>query len=125
MIVIALARRGRELCTWECYRYLHSHCGFVDRSSRSEFFRDYFENPDRTLRFIRQFDIAGNRLGYASTFATTAWLNGDYADINRTMRGLASRFIPQIKTAAQAAQLEAGVTGARRLASRHGSRVPG
>ena len=107
------------------YRHLHSHCGFVDRSSRSGFFREYFEDGDRTLRFIRQFDIAGNRLGYASTFATTAWLNGDYADLNRTMRGLASRFIPQIKTAAQAAQREAGVTGARRPASRHGSRISG
>ena len=107
------------------YRHLHSHCGFFGRSSRSAFFREYFEDGDRTLRFIRQFDIAGNRLGYAATFSTTVWLNGDYADINRAMRGLASRFIPQIKTAAQAAQREAGVTGARRLASRHRSRVPG
>ena len=107
------------------YRHLHSHCGFVDRSSRSGFFREYFEDGDRTLRFIRQFDIAGNRLGYAATFSTTAWLNGDYADINRAMRGLASRFLPQIKSAAQAAQRKADVIGARRLASRHGSPVPG
>ena len=107
------------------YRHLHSHCGFVGRSSRSEFFREYFEDGARTLGFIRQFDIAGNRLGYAATFSTTAWLHGDYADINRAMRGVASRFTPQIKTAAQAAQREAGVTGARRLASRHGSCVPG
>ena len=77
------------------YRHLHSHCGFVGHSCRSGFFRAYFEDPARTLRFIRQFDIAGNRLGYAATFSTTDWLHGDYADINRAMRGLASRFVPQ------------------------------
>ena len=107
------------------YRHLHTHCGFVGHSSRSDFFRAHFEDPTRTLRFIRQFDIAGNRLGYAATISTTGWLHGDYADINRAMRGLASRFIPQVKAAAQAAQREAGLTGARRLASCQRPCVPG
>lgn len=66
------------------YRHLTLHCDFVSYFSKKWFYTCYFEFPEQTLRFIRQFD---RERGCPSVeYGNNNWLKDpNYSDINNMM----------------------------------------
>jgi hypothetical protein len=72
-----------EHFTDRLYKHLTRHCSFIAHFNRSGFYSTYFENPEATIRFLRQFD--GDHGLISVEYGSSWWLNGDYEDINRAM----------------------------------------
>jgi hypothetical protein len=66
------------------YNHLIQHCSFIAHYNQAGFYDTYFENPERTTRFLQQFD---NDYGCKSVeYGMDYWLTGeDYRDINTSM----------------------------------------
>lgn len=60
------------------------HCSFIAHYNQGGFYGTYFEDPEDTLKFIKQFD---REQGCVSVeYGMTYWLNSDdYKDINTAM----------------------------------------
>lgn len=74
----------RKHFTKRLYDHLHLHCSFIAHFDIHGFYGTYFENPERTLKFLRQFD---KNYDYKSTeYGTNHWFtSGDYHDLNSEM----------------------------------------
>ncbi|MCB4791255.1 MAG: hypothetical protein LHV68_05145 [Elusimicrobia bacterium] len=69
--------------TKRLYQHLHLHCSFIAHYDRNGFYSTYFDDPAKTVEFIRQFDC---ELGSKSVeYGGNWWLNGDFEDLNREM----------------------------------------
>ena len=70
--------------TKRLYNHLIQHCSFIAHYNQGGFYDTYFEDPEDTLRFIKQFDAAQGCLSVE--YGMTYWLNSDdYRDINTAM----------------------------------------
>jgi hypothetical protein len=65
------------------YKHLTLHASFIAHFDRRGFYSTYFENPEATLRFLRQFD--GDHDFISAEYGSSWWIEGEYADINRAM----------------------------------------
>ena len=104
--------------TKRLYEHLHLHCGFIAHYNRSGFYAEYFERGEDTARFLSQFDIRGECRSVE--YGGTVLLQGDYEDLNRAMVEEASRYMPALQERAAAAQRQADLAEAGRLAAKHG-----
>lgn len=75
---------GREYFTEKIYDHLNLHCSFIAHFNHQGFYGTYFEDPDDTMKFLKQFD---KDYGYRSIeYGTTYWFNDeDYNDLNSAM----------------------------------------
>lgn len=74
----------RRYFTKRLYDHLHIHCSFIAHFNIHGFYVTYFENPERTLEFLKQFD---RDYGYKSIeYGNTYWFTSeDYHDLNSEM----------------------------------------
>jgi len=117
---VRFLKRGLRLedFTKRLYEHLHLHCSFIAHYNRAGFYAEYFGNGEDTARFFSQID---NRRDCQSVeYGHTLWLQGDYADLNRAMVEEASEYIRALLETALAAQRQADLAEARRLAAKHG-----
>ncbi len=69
--------------TEELYKHLILHASFIAHFSRQGFWTTYFENPEDTVVFLKQFD---KDFGFRSVECGGPWwLQGEYEDINTAM----------------------------------------
>ena len=70
--------------TKQLYNHLIQHCSFIAHYNQAGFYGTYFENPERTLGFLKQFD---KDHGCKSVeYGMDYWINSeDYRDINTAM----------------------------------------
>ena len=71
----------RKYFTEKLYDHLHLHCSFIAHFNIHGFYGTYFENPEHTLEFLKQFD---RDFGHKSTeYGSTYWFTSEeYHDIN-------------------------------------------
>jgi len=74
----------RKNFTKKIYDHLHLHCSFIAHFNINGFYSSYFENPECTIKFLKQFD---KNYGCKSIeYGTTYWFtSGDYHDLNSEM----------------------------------------
>jgi len=74
----------RKYFTKKLYDHLHLHCSFIAHFVIHGFYATYFDNPERTTNFLKQFD---KDYGYKSIeYGTEHWFTGeDYHDLNSEM----------------------------------------
>lgn len=70
--------------TKSLYNHLIQHCSFIAHYNIQGFYSTYFENPEDTIKFMKQFD---REQGCVSVeYGMKYWLNSeDYGDINTAM----------------------------------------
>jgi hypothetical protein len=70
--------------TKRLYSHLIQHCSFITHFSQGAFYEMYFEDPEDTLRFMKQFDKDQGCVSveYGMTYCIK---NDDYGDINTAM----------------------------------------
>ena len=70
--------------TKRLYNQLIQHCSFIAHYNQGGFYDTYFEDPEDTMRFMKQFD---RKHGCVSVeYGMTYWLTSDdYKDINTAM----------------------------------------
>lgn len=74
---------SEKFFTDRLYEHLTLHCSFIAHFSKDGFYRDYFEDPEYTTKFIRQFD---KNFGYVSAeYRMDYWIKGDFKDLNLAM----------------------------------------
>lgn len=70
--------------TKRLYNHLIQHCSFIAHYNQSGFYGTYFEDPEDTMKFIKQFDREHGCVSIE--YGMTYWLNNDdYRDINTAM----------------------------------------
>ena len=66
------------------YNHLIQHCSFIAHYNQAGFYGTYFEDPEDTIRFMKQFDREHECLSVE--YGMTYWITGaDYQDINTAM----------------------------------------
>jgi len=102
------------------YHHLIQHCSFIAHYDLHGFYSTYFEEPEDTIQFLRQFD---NRDGIPKSieYGMTYWYtNPDYNDINSEMCRIATNYIPILVEKCQSRQREIDVLRATSLLAKHG-----
>lgn len=99
------------------YKHLTLHCSFIAHYNRMGFHNTYFNIPEDSIRFLRQFDKSW---GSASVeMGGTFWLDGDYADINRAMLDTAAKYLPALYQRLLETQEKEDISEARKLLDKH------
>jgi len=101
--------------TERLYKHLTLHCSFIAHYDRYGFFITYFNEPERTQLFLRQF-TDGKSIEYGNNW----WLDGDYADINQAMCKVAKDIIKAITDKKAIEQKEIDIKKAKQLLQKHG-----
>lgn len=105
------------------YNHLIQHCSFIAHYDRGGFYATYFSTGDGIQDFLAQFDKRNAEpcgVPKSVEYGMTYWATGeDYADINKTMIEVASRYIPGLLDRAGRQQEDADIAEARRLLARH------
>jgi len=87
------------------YNHLIMHCSFIAHYSRGGFWEAYFKAPEDTQRFLNQFD---HTKGCVSVeYGGTAWLRGDYNDINNAMVAVLEPYLPELRRNLHAGEFNA------------------
>lgn len=110
----------RETFTKSLYDHLIQQCSFIAHYDRQGFYATYFQEPEDTIHFLRQFD---NRNGIPKSieYGMTYWYtDADYNDINAEMCRIASRYIPDLVRKCQTEQEDRDIRRARALMAKHG-----
>jgi len=94
--------------TKRLYNHLIQHCSFIAHYNQGGFYDTYFEDPEDTLKFIKQFDREQGCISIE--YGMTYWLNSDdYRDINTAMVELMepykSEIYPRLKQKARERKL--------------------
>lgn len=70
--------------TKDLYKHIHTHCDFIAHYDIHGFYRNFFENPADTTRFLRQFNSFYGCLA-AEGYGDAWYYNKDYHDLNKAM----------------------------------------
>ena len=111
-----------KLFTKRVYEHLSGHCSFIAHYNREGFYDTYFKSGYDTAHFLSQFDDKNGEpasIEYTGTF----WLNGSYADINKSMVLVARKYIPALMKKALAGQKKADVNFAKGLLAKYGLKL--
>jgi len=74
---------SQRFFTDRLYKHLTLHCSFIAHYSKDGFYHDYFDDPEDTTKFIKQFD---KNFGYVSVeYGMDCWIKGDFSDLNLAM----------------------------------------
>jgi len=74
---------SQRFFTDRLYKHLTLHCSFIAHYSRDGFYHDYFDDPEETTKFIKQFD---RNFGCLSVeYGMDYWIKGDFSDLNLAM----------------------------------------
>jgi hypothetical protein len=66
------------------YNHLIQHCSFIAHYNQKGFYGTYFEDPEDTIKFMKQFDKDQGCISVE--YGMKYWLTGeDYRDINTAM----------------------------------------
>jgi hypothetical protein len=66
------------------YNHLIQHCSFIAHYNQAGFYDTYFKNPERTTRFLQQFDK--DHCCKSVEYGMEYWIKSeDYQDINKAM----------------------------------------
>ena len=70
--------------TKRLYNHLIQHCSFIAHYNQGGFYGTYFEDPEGTIKFMKQFDKDQGCISVE--YGMKYWLNSeDYGDINTGM----------------------------------------
>jgi len=100
--------------TKQLYLHLTLHCSFIAHYNRFGFFETYFNEPETTQLFLKQF-IEGKSIEYGSHW----WLEGDFADINNAMCEMAKRIADPIMEHKAIEQRNLDIERAKQLLEKH------
>lgn len=94
--------------TKRLYSHLIQHCEFIAHYNQGGFYGTYFEDPEDTLKFIKQFDKSQGC--FSVEYGFDYWLNSDdYKDINtamvEAMEPYKSEIYPRLKQRARERKL--------------------
>jgi hypothetical protein len=125
---VAAGRTGADLFrnfTEPLYHHLIQHCGgFIAHYDRLGFFETYFEEPEETVRFFRQFDPSGDFRSVEGGYDW--WVRGGngtqapYHDLNNEMCTAIGHLMPTIRNLAAKQQEALDLTRANALLAKHG-----
>jgi len=101
--------------TKRLYQHLTLHCSFIAHYSRYGFFETYFNEPESTQLFLKQF-LEGKSIEYGSHW----WLEGDHADINHAMCEMAREIAGTIVDEKAIEQKNLDIERAKQLLEKHG-----
>jgi hypothetical protein len=99
---------SRAKFTKKLYNYLTLHCSFIAHFNQQGFYSSYFEDPEDTLKFLKQFD---RDYGCKSVeYGMDYWITDeDYRDINsamvNTFEPYKSEIYPRLKQRAREIKL--------------------
>ncbi len=101
------------------YKHLSLHCEFIAHFGRAGFYQTYFENPEDTLRFLRQFD---EDYGFVSVeYRMTQWItDARYADLNGAMCDILSPYKTKLYAELSEKARQKDIAIARALLEKHG-----
>jgi hypothetical protein len=100
--------------TKRLYSHLSLHCSFIAHYDRFGFFNTYFNEPEQTQLFLKQF-TNGKSIEYGSHW----WLNGDHADINNAMCEMAREIAGTITDKKAIEQRKIDIERAKQLLAKH------
>lgn len=94
--------------TKRLYSHLIQHCSFIAHYNQAGFYGTYFEDPEDTMRFIKQFDKDQGCISVE--YGMKYWLNNeDYGDINtalvRAFEPYKAELYPRLKMKAREKKL--------------------
>lgn len=101
--------------TKRLYEHLHLHCSFIAHYNRFGFFETYFNEPEDTQLFLRQF-LTGKSIEYGGS---NWWLNGEYNDINSAMCEAAKELCGTIVDKKAREQRKLDIERAKQLLKKH------
>jgi len=105
--------------TKRIYRHLTLHCEFIAHFDRWGFYQTYFEDPENTMRFLKQFDPEGDHksVELGSTFW---WSDSEYRDLNVAMSQVVGEYLEELMKQLQEQVKERDLAQARTLLAKHG-----
>ncbi|MFA5859757.1 MAG: hypothetical protein WC955_11915 [Elusimicrobiota bacterium] len=107
--------------TDKLYQHLHLHCSFIAHYDRHGFYSTYFESPEDTVKFVKQFDVD---LGCVSIeYGGSYWLNGDYSDLNNAMCEVMNKYKTVLYEKLCSQQKQEELLQAQQLAAKWGYAV--
>jgi len=101
------------------YHHLTQHCEFIAHFDRSGFYSVYFDDPENSIRFLRQFDPKGDHksVEYRSTLW---WTDPEYRDLNVAMSQVVGEHLEELMRQLQEQAKEKDLAQARALLAKHG-----
>ena len=104
--------------TSRLYEHLHLHCSFIAHYNRAGFYATYFEQPDDTAKFLKQFDKDYDCVSIE--LGMRVWLSGDCQDLNQAMCETAERYKAAIYARCGYEEKERDIKLADMLLAKHG-----
>jgi len=99
------------------YEHLHLHCSFIAHYSIAGFYSTYFDDPEDTIRFIKQFD---RDCGVSVEYGGSYWIRGDYEDLNKAMFKVMDKYKSQLYAKLNNEEKQNDLAEANRLAGKWG-----
>lgn len=103
--------------TNELYKHLSLRASFIAHHDRGGFYREYFEEPEMTLKFMTQFDPTGPQISIE--YGGSYWKN-QYPDINEALIQVTGKYLPALREKLTASQKDKDVARAEALLRKHG-----
>lgn len=101
--------------TKRIYLHLSLHAGFIAHYNISGFYGEYFERPEDTIKFIRQWDRAVNRPA-----AEMGGCMSDYWDVDQAMCNIVDQYKDKIYKRCSEEIRNRDVAQGRALLAKHG-----
>lgn len=74
----------KKYFTKRLYDHLNLHCSFIAHFNQQGFYSSYFEDPEQTIEFLKQFDT--DHACVSVEYSSTHWLKSEeYRDLNTAM----------------------------------------
>jgi hypothetical protein len=103
------------------YKHLSLRAEFIAHFSREGFYQTYFEDPEATIRFLRQFDADHGFLSVE--YQSDRWIRAEYADINRAMSEVLESRKERLYAELSGKVIQRDLSAAEALLAKHGIKV--
>jgi len=105
--------------TKRIYQHLILHCEFIAHLDRWGFYQTYFEDPENTMRFLRQFDPKGDHKS-VELRSTQWWTDSEYRDLNMAMSQVVGENLEEITERLKKEVRNRDIAKAKALLAKHG-----